>query len=124
MSWPQVIPKPKFGSMRYSANVFLSLIFLGILTTFANACVLNGPRYRLASDTVHWSLELSGGETCIRGVRFNNVVVDKLMVVSAPQIGRFILQGTGFSYEATSDFQGRDFFSLKVSGAANNVPGS
>jgi hypothetical protein len=45
--------------MRYWAKISLSFIFLGILTTFANACVLNGPRYQLASDTVHWSLELS-----------------------------------------------------------------
>ena len=110
--------------MRYSVNVFLSLIFLVILSTFADACVLNGPRYQLASDTVRWSLKLSGGETCIRGVRFNNVVVDKLMVVSLPQTGHITLRGTGFSYEAGRDFQGRDFFSLMVSGATNKVPGS
>jgi hypothetical protein len=104
--------------------LFLSFFFLGILSTFADACMLNAPRYQLASDTVRWSLELSGGETCIRGVRFNNVVVDKLMVLSAPQIGHVTLQGTGFSYKATSDFQGRDFFSLVVSGATKKVPGS
>lgn len=28
---------------------------------------LNGQRYRLLSDTARWSLEVSGGETCIRG---------------------------------------------------------
>ena len=110
--------------MRSSANVLLSVIFLAIPSTFADACVLNGPRYQLASDTVHWSLELSDGETCIRGVRFNNVVVDKFMVVSAPQTGHVTLQGTGFSYKAMRDFQGRDFFSLMVSGATNKVPGS
>ena len=110
--------------MRCSANVFLSFIFLGILSTFADACVLNGPRYQLASDTVRWSLKLSGGETCIRGVRFNNVVVDKLAVVSAPQTGHVTLQGPGFSYKAARDFQGSDFFSLMVSGATNKVPGS
>jgi hypothetical protein len=110
--------------MRSSASVFLSVIFLAILSTFADACVLNGPRYQLASDTVHWFLELSGGETCLRGVRFNNVVVDKLMIVSAPRTGHVTLQGTGFSYKAARDFQGRDFFSLMVSGATNKVPGS
>jgi hypothetical protein len=110
--------------MRCSANVFLSFFFLGILSTFADACVLNAPRYQLASDTVRWSLELSGGEACVRGVRFNNVVVDQLMVLSAPQTGHVTLQGPGFSYKATSDFQGRDFFSLVVSGAIKKVPGS
>jgi len=110
--------------MRYSLNAVLSLIFLGIQSTLAYACVLNDPRYRLASDTVRWSLELSSGETCLRGVRFNNVVVDKLMIVSAPQIGHVTLQGTGFSYKAAKDFQGSDFFSLLVSGATNKVPGN
>jgi hypothetical protein len=107
-----------------SAKVFLSLIFLGILSTLADACVLNGPRYQLASDTVRWSLELNSGESCIHGVRSNNVAFDKLMVVSAPQTGHVTLHGSGFSYKAASDFQGSDFFSLMVSGRANKVPGS
>ena len=111
--------------MRCSANIFfLSFTFLGILSTSADACVLKAPRYQLASDTVRWSLELSGGETCIRGVRFSNVVVDKLMVISAPHNGRVTLLGSGFSYKAARDFQGPDFFSLVVSGATNKVPGS
>jgi hypothetical protein len=105
-------------------NVFLSFIFLGILSTLADACVLNGSPYQLASDTVRWSLKLSGGETCIRGVRFNNVAVDKLRVVSGPQTGHVTLLGSGFSYEAATDFQGSDSFSLMVSGATNKIPGS
>ena len=109
--------------MKCSASVFLGLIFLGTLTP-ADACVLNGPRYRLATDTVRWSLELSSGKSCIHGVRFNNVVFDKLTVVSAPQTGHVTLHGPGFSYKAASDFRGRDFFSLMVSGTTNKVPGS
>ena len=109
--------------MKCSASVFLGLIFLGTLTP-ADACVLNGPRYRLASDTVRWSLELSSGESCKHGVRFNNVAFDKLTVVSAPQTGHVTLHGPGFSYKAASDFPGRDFFSLMVSGTTNKVPGS
>jgi Pectate lyase superfamily protein len=110
--------------MRILANALLSVIFLAIPSTFADACVVNGQRYQLASDTVRWSLEVSDGETCIRGVRFNNVVVDKLVVVSTPQTGHVTLQGSGFSYKAMGDFQGRDFFSLRVSGATNKVSGS
>jgi len=110
--------------MRCSAKVLLSLIFLGSLLSFADACVVSSQRYRLASDTVRWSLELSGGENCIRGVRFNNVVIDKLVVVSAPAAGHVTLHGSGFSYTAANNFQGHDFFSLMVSGATNKVPGS
>ena len=109
--------------MKCSASVLLGLIFLGTLTR-ADACVLNGPRYQLASDTVRWSLNLSSGGNCIHGVRFNNVAFDKLTIVSAPQTGHVTLHGPGFSYKAASDFQGRDFFSLMVSGTTKKVPGS
>lgn len=54
------------------------------------------PAYQLESDTVRWSLELSAGESFIHGVRFNNVVVSTLKVVSAPQAGRITLQGRAF----------------------------
>jgi len=110
--------------MRRSAELFLSIIFVGALPALANACVLNGPRYQLESDTVHWTLELSGGENCIRGLRFGNVVVNSLTILSQPQTGRITLLGPGFSYKAKSDFQGPDFFSLIVSGSANKIPGS
>jgi hypothetical protein len=110
--------------MRCSANVFLSVVVFGILSTVADACVLNGPRYRLVSDTVRWSLQLGGGESCIRGIRFSDVVVATLTVVSAPQSGHLTLQGPGFSYKAASDFQGRDVFSLMVSGSIRKVAGS
>src|SRR5262249_41936111 len=106
------------------ANIFLSFIFLGILSAPADACALNGPRYHLASDTVRWSLELSSSEGCVRGVRFNNVVIDKLAIISAPQTGHVKLHGPGFSYKAAGDFQGQDFFSLRVSGTTNKVPGN
>src|ERR1700733_3834675 len=105
-------------------KLFFSLFFFGILPTLADACVLTGQRYRLTSDTVHWSLKLSGGKICIRGIRSSNVVVDKLIVLSAPHVGQVTLQGTGFSYKAASDFQGHDFFALSISGATNKVPGS
>jgi hypothetical protein len=82
---------------------------------------LNGPRYQLASDTVRWSLELSGGESRVRGVRFNDVLVDTLMVVSAPETGHVTLQGPGFSYKAASDFRGCDFFSLMVYGTTRDL---
>ena len=56
--------------------------------------------------------------------RFNNVAFDKLTIVSAPQTGHVTLHGPGFSYKTASDFQGRDFFSLMVSGTTKKVPGS
>jgi hypothetical protein len=110
--------------MRYSVAIFLNLVFLGMLSTLADACVLSGGSYRLVSDTVRWSLELGSGESCIRGVRFNDMVVDTLTVVSTPQNGQVTLYGLGFTYKAWSDFQGQDSFSLLVSGSTNKVPGS
>ena len=90
--------------MRSSAEAFLGFVFLGLISGLADACTLNGPRYGLASDTVRWSLELTSGESCTRGVRlFDKVVVDKLTVVSAPQTGHVTVVGPGFSYKAASD---------------------
>jgi hypothetical protein len=110
--------------MRRSANVFLALVFFGILSTAADGCVLSGPRYRLVSDTVRWSLQVSDGESCIRGIRFGEATIDSLTVLSAPQNGHLTVQGPGFSYKAASDFQGRDVFSLMVSGSIRKVVGS
>ena len=109
--------------MRSSAEALLGFVFLGFIPSLAEACALNGPRYGLASDTVRWSLELTSGESCTRGVRLNNVV-DRLTVVSASQTGQVAVVGPGFSYKAASDFQGRDRFSLMVAGTINKVPGS
>ena len=109
--------------MRCSAGALLGLVFLGLISSLADACTLNGPRYKLTSDTVAWSLELSGGENCTRGVRLNNVVLDKLTLISAPKTGHLTFVGSGFSYEAASDFQGRDHFSLSLAGTINKVPG-
>ena len=105
------------------AELLLSQMFLVVLSNPADACVLNGPQYRLGSDTVVWSLELSGGDYCTRSVRFNSVVIDTLRIVSRPQTGHLTLLGPGFSYRAPNDFQGRDFFSLMISGTANKVSG-
>ena len=105
------------------AELLLSQMFLVVLSNLADACVLNGPQYRLGSDTVVWSLELSGGDYCTRSVRFNSVVIDTLRIVSRPQTGHLTLLGPGFSYRAPNDFQGRDFFSLMISGTANKVSG-
>jgi hypothetical protein len=106
------------------ADLFLSLVFLVVLSNFVDACALKGPQYRLESDTVSWSLEINGSDDCIRGVRFNNVVVDTLRIVSRPKIGDVTLLGSGFAYKAPSDFHGRDSFSLMISGTANKISGS
>jgi len=110
--------------VRRLAAAFFGLAFLGLISSHANACTLNGPRYGLAADTVRWSLQVTDGESCTRGVRWNTVVLDKLTVVAAPQTGRVTVAGPGFTYQAASGFQGQDRFSLLVAGATRKGLGS
>jgi Bacterial Ig-like domain/RTX calcium-binding nonapeptide repeat (4 copies) len=90
----------------------------------ANGCMLSGARYALASDTVNWSLTIGGGHSCIRGFRFNKAVVSKTILISPPQHGQVKLLGPGFSYTPNSDFQGKDFFTVEISGSINRVYGT
>src|SRR5262249_18906043 len=78
-------------------------------------CVLTvGSLYQLKSDAVDWTMQISSGQTCIRGLRHARVTIDKLVK----------LLGPGFSYTAKSDFEGQDFFTIQVSGMLNGIRGS
>ena len=85
------------------------LLSLGIRTAYAGECTIRGPRYQLKSDTVEWQMTIRPGQNCVRGVRFSNVVIDTIKIISAPQFGKVALLGSGFSYATKSDFQGGQF---------------
>ena len=44
----------------------------------AQTCVTQAPRYALTSDTVDWSIQVASGQSCVRGLRLGNVVVEKV----------------------------------------------
>ena len=74
-------------------------------------CLINNsPRYQLATDVVEWSMHVVVGQTCTGGLRFANVIIEDVKLVSLPQAGEATLRGPGFTYAARSDFQGQDSF--------------
>jgi len=90
-----------------------------------DGCVLTmGSQYQLKSDTVDWTMQISSGQSCVRGLRHKRVTIDAARLVSPPQSGQLKLLGSGFSYTAKSDFQGQDSFTIQVSGMLNGIRGS
>jgi hypothetical protein len=103
----------------------VALLLLAVEPGFANPCALDDrPYYRLASETVEWSLSIAPGQSCVRGVRSGSVILDKVEVISAPQSGHLTLQGPAFTYQADPDFQGLDSFTLQISGKIYRVSGT
>jgi hypothetical protein len=102
----------------------LVLFSLGIRAAFAGECLISGPRYQLQSDTVEWRMKIRSGQSCLHGVRFNDVAIDTINLISPPQFGQVTMPGWSFSYTAKSDFQGEDSFAVGVSGAIKRVSGT
>jgi len=109
-----------------AAAVLVLIGFSSINISAADAadCVVNGPRYQLTSDLVNWSMKIGSGQSCIRGLRFNNVAIKSLQLVSLPQIGQVTIQGPSFTYSAKSGYEGEDSFTVVVSGTINRSSGS
>ena len=89
--------------------VLIAFLSLSTPAAYAIECVVNGPRYGLTSDVVNWSIKISSGKSCIRGLRFNNVAIESLQLVSPPQTGQVTLRGPSFIYSAKSEYEGEDF---------------
>ena len=113
--------------MQAFLSAFL-LIALTIRLAFAQdpstSCLLYGPSYQLASDTVEWSMTIASGQSCVRGLRTAFVVLDGVKLVAPPQSGQVTLEGPAFVYKGDSNFRGDDSFSVLVSGRLNRLSGS
>ena len=79
----------------------------------AQTCVTQAPRYALTSDTVDWSIQVASGQSCVRGLRLGNVVVEKVSLTTPPKSGNVRLEGPGFRYTANSGFHGEDSFMVE-----------
>jgi hypothetical protein len=109
--------------------VFMSAaLLLGLLGDVrgarAQACIIQTPRYNLKADTVDWSIKIASGKSCARGVRFGNVEIDAVKLVSPPQSGQVMIEGPGFRYTSKANYKGTDSFSLAVVGRINRVRGN
>ena len=90
----------------------------------ATQCVISGLRYQLRSDLVEWHINIRSGQSCVGGLRFNNVANPTIGLISPPRFGQVTLLGPGFSYTARSDYGGEDFFVVGVWGTISGVIGA
>jgi hypothetical protein len=103
-------------------------VLIGMPTAFAQdparACFLFGPAYQLASDTVQWSMTIGQGQSCIRGVKSALATLDQVQLIVPPKSGQVAIEGPGFIYKTSTDFVGKDSFSLSVKGKIANITGT
>ncbi|UQR61042.1 right-handed parallel beta-helix repeat-containing protein [Bradyrhizobium sp. C-145] len=107
-----------------TALVLIALLLMSTPAAHAIGCVVNGPRYGLTAEIVNWSMKIGTGQSCIRGLRYNNVIIESLELVSLPRTGQVTIEGPGFTYTAKSGYEGEDSFTIALSGTINRVKGS
>ena len=110
--------------MLSSGAIVLAILLVFVRPALGECVLTREPSYQLESDTVDWTMQISSGQSCVRGLRHGRVTIDSAKLISAPQSGQVKLLGSGFSYTAKSDFQGNDAFTIQVSGMADRARGS
>jgi hypothetical protein len=114
----------KLAAMSLSALVGFAWVLSTSLAE-AGSCLARSPqRFELASDTVHWAIELTSGGNCIQGLRYMSMVIEDVSIASRPREGHLTIQGPSFRYEAKPEFHGPDSFVLSVKGRNRGVPGA
>jgi hypothetical protein len=108
--------------------IMSTALLLGILGDVrgatAQACVTQTSRYSLKADTVDWTIKIASGRSCVRRVRFGNVEIEAVKLISPPKSGQLTLEGLGFRYTSKANYDGPDSFSLAVVGRTNRVRGT
>ncbi|WP_369725994.1 MULTISPECIES: hypothetical protein [unclassified Bradyrhizobium] len=87
-------------------------------------CLRDAKPYKLAGDTMEWSMTIAPGTDCIQGLRWSTMQIYKVEVTEKPKRGEIALVGPGFRYFAKSDFSGTDKFTLLVVGKNRHDEGS
>ena len=59
----------------------------------AQLCAIQAPVTLLSSDTVDWSIQVASGQNCVRGLRFGDVLVEKVSLTSPSKSGNVQLEG-------------------------------
>lgn len=94
----------------------LAIITFGSVANATQPCLRDIKPYRLAGDTMEWSMTIAPGANCIQGLRWSTMQIYNVSVAEKPRNGELVLVGPGFRYFAKSDFSGTDAFTLIVSG--------
>jgi len=105
-----------------------SLVLIMLLSrsgaTSAGPCLVSGPRYQLVTDTIEWSMSIGTGQSCTRGLRFNDVAIEDVKLIALPQYGEVTLQGPSLTYTPKVGFEGQDSFAVAVSGSIKRIHGT
>jgi hypothetical protein len=80
--------------------------------------------YKLAGDTIEWSMTIAPGADCIQGLRWSTMQIYGVSIAEKPKSGELVLVGPGFRYFAKPDFNGTDSFTLVVVGKNRHDEGS
>ncbi|MGY3238665.1 hypothetical protein ACVMAJ_005555 [Bradyrhizobium sp. USDA 4448] len=87
-------------------------------------CLRDNKPYKLAGDTMEWSMTIAAGADCIQGLRWSTMQIYSVSVVEKPTSGKLIMVGPGFRYFAKPDFSGTDKFTLVVVGKNRHDEGT
>ncbi|WP_197087443.1 hypothetical protein [Bradyrhizobium sp. LTSP857] len=79
-------------------------------------CLRDNQPYKLAGDSIDWSMTIRPGANCIQGLRWSTMQIYSVSIAEQPKGGEITLVGPGFRYFAKSDFKGSDSFALVVVG--------
>jgi hypothetical protein len=105
--------------LRVYACALAALVLSVPPTTPANAtlnCLGEHRPFKLAGDSIEYSMSISAGANCIQGLRWATMQIYTVKILNQPTSGELMMVGTGFRYFAKPDFSGTDKFSLMVVG--------
>ena len=104
---------------RIGICAFVSLILSAMAPAPASAslnCLGDHKPFKMASDTIQYSMTIAPGADCIQGLRWSTMQIYAVWVLEKPKNGKLEMVGPGFRYFAKSNFSGTDKFSLVVVG--------
>ena len=87
-------------------------------------CMRDITPYKLAGDTMEWSMTIAPGADCIQGLRWSTMQIYSVDIAEKPASGELVLVGPGFRYFAKSGSTGTDKFSLVVVGKNRHEVGT
>ena len=87
-------------------------------------CVPRATPIGLSRDIVRWSISMRAGQTCIQGLRYSSMVIDRVTLITAPKNGRVEILGSGFRFLTDPNFRGSDHFTISVFGQIARKPGN
>lgn len=108
-------------------RAFAALALCVIAAASASAspsCLRDHKAYKLAFDTIEWSMTIAPGADCIQGLRWATMQIYLVTVTEKPKGGEVVIVGSGFRYYAKPDFSGTDKFTLAVVGKNRHTEGA